>query len=272
MAVFSPIVGACSDDDDSGDETGTTAPSPTSASSTASTAGPTTDSPTTAGTTTAAPTTAAPSPSTTASAPTTPSPSSEPAAMHRVNLGFVSAYILARGSTAAVVDTGVAGSADSIEEALGMAGLAWPDVAHLILTHHHPDHAGSVADVLTAASAAMVYAGEADIASITSPRPITAVGQGDDVFGLEIVPTPGHTAGHIAIFDPIGQLLVVGDALGNSDNVLTGPNPQFSDDMATAIQSAKMLATLPVESIVFGHGEPIESGGMARLVELAASL
>ena len=43
----------------------------------------------------------------------------------RVNLGFVSAYILVRGGEAAIVDTGVAGSARAIEAALGAVGLDW---------------------------------------------------------------------------------------------------------------------------------------------------
>ena len=44
---------------------------------------------------------------------------------NRVNLGFVSAYILVRDGEAAVVDTGVAGSEDDIENALTAIGLEW---------------------------------------------------------------------------------------------------------------------------------------------------
>ena len=69
-------------------------------------------------------------------------------AWERVNLGFVSAYILSRGGEAAIVDTGVGGSADAIEQSLTAVGLDWSAVGHLILTHKHGDHAGSAADVL----------------------------------------------------------------------------------------------------------------------------
>jgi hypothetical protein len=71
---------------------------------------------------------------------------------HRVSLGFVSAYVLARGLEAAVVDTGVAGSAPQLSQGLQAIGVAWEDVRHLVITHHHPDHAGSVADVMGAAA------------------------------------------------------------------------------------------------------------------------
>jgi len=43
----------------------------------------------------------------------------------RVSLGFVSAYVLVRGRQAAVVDTGVAGSAPQIEDGLGAVGKSW---------------------------------------------------------------------------------------------------------------------------------------------------
>ncbi|HET7196486.1 MAG TPA: MBL fold metallo-hydrolase, partial [Nocardioides sp.] len=75
-------------------------------------------------------------------------------AWSRVNLGFVSAYVLVRGDEAAVVDTGVGGSADAIGQVLDQAGPGWGGVRHVVLTHKHPDHAGSISDVLDQASSA----------------------------------------------------------------------------------------------------------------------
>ena len=66
----------------------------------------------------------------------------------RVNLDFVSAYILVRAGEAAVVDTGVEGSADAIDAALAGIGLDWSAVGHLVLTHHHADHVGSAAPIM----------------------------------------------------------------------------------------------------------------------------
>src|SRR3954469_2482018 len=87
-----------------------------------------------------------------------------------VNLGFVSAYVLVRGHEAAIVDTGVAGSADEIEASIANVGLAWSAVGHLILTHHHNDHQGSAPDVLERAPNAQGYAGAEDIPQINVPR------------------------------------------------------------------------------------------------------
>jgi glyoxylase-like metal-dependent hydrolase (beta-lactamase superfamily II) len=189
----------------------------------------------------------------------------------RVSLGYVSAYVLARGREAAVVDTGVAGSAPPIEDGLRAVGLSWEDVQHVVLTHNHPDHAGSVGPVMDAAAGARGYAGAADIPSIDAPRELVAVEDGEEVFGLRIVTTPGHTAGHIAVFDPDTGLLVAGDALGNTDG-LAGSNPQFTADPAAAEASVQKLADLDVERILFGHGEPIERDAASALRDLAASL
>src|ERR1051326_8899196 len=65
--------------------------------------------------------------------------------IHCVRLGedgFVSSYIVVRGSEAAIVDTGVPGSAQRIGEVVQEAGVGWDAVRHLIVTHLHPDHAG----------------------------------------------------------------------------------------------------------------------------------
>ena len=145
--------------------------------------------------------------------------------LHRVSLGFVSAYVLARDGRAAVVDTGLAGSTPDIADALTAAGVGWGAVGDVIVTHLHPDHAGGLAEVLALAPSATAYAGEADIGGITSPRPLVAVGDGDEVFGLQIVATPGHTAGHVAVLDPVGGLLVAGDALVGNAGGSAGRTP-----------------------------------------------
>jgi glyoxylase-like metal-dependent hydrolase (beta-lactamase superfamily II) len=186
-----------------------------------------------------------------------------------VNLGFVSAYVLVRSGEAAVVDTGVAGSEADIEAALVAAGLGWDSVGHVILTHLHPDHIGSAAAVMTAAPDAVGYAGAADIPAISAPRPLTAVDDGDRVFDLRIVATPGHTPGHISVLDDVGGILVAGDALNTAGGLASGPNPQFTPDMDTAMASVAKLAGFGFETLLVGHGDPVTSGASAQVAELA---
>jgi len=138
----------------------------------------------------------------------------------------------------------------------------------VVLTHHHPDHAGSIAEVLGRAAAATGYLGEADLPLVSSPRPLRPLVDGAEVFGLQVVATPGHTAGHMSVFDPDSGVLVVGDALNNSGG-LSGSNPSFTDDQAAAEASVKRLSALPVRTVLFGHGEPLTDRAAEALKGLA---
>ena len=174
-----------------------------------------------------------------------------PAEALRVNLGIVNAYVLVRGKEAAVVDTGTPNNASKIADVVRTAGLGWDAVRHVILTHYHFDHIGSVDEVLAAAAKATAYAGAADIPQIKSPRPLKAVADNDEVFGLRVIATPGHTPGHVCVFDPAGSLLILGDAMNNIDSKLAGPNPEYTADMAQAHQSVKKLGETQVSARLF---------------------
>jgi glyoxylase-like metal-dependent hydrolase (beta-lactamase superfamily II) len=207
-------------------------------------------------------------------AQTSPSPTElAPVDWHRINLGLVSAYILARGREAAIVDTGWQGSAAAIQSGLEAAGLSWASVAHVIITHKHPDHIGSLPGVLARATNATPYAGEADVAAIQTARPVTALADADQVFGLQVIATPGHTPGHIALLDRETGLLVAGDAVrGAPDGGAAAPVAQYTEDMAAASESIRKLAGYRFDVAVFGHGEPIEGDASEAVKTLAEQL
>jgi glyoxylase-like metal-dependent hydrolase (beta-lactamase superfamily II) len=253
LAVVVFGTAACSD---GGGDATTTAPGSTPTT----TAGPGTTTTAPGSTTTPASTTTDDAASTTGAAATS---------YQRVNLQFVSAYILYRGGEAALVDTGVGGSAAAIQAALGEAGLEWDSIGHVILTHKHPDHVGSVDEVMSQASGATLYAGAADIpqiASATAPQP---VGDGDSVFGLEIIDSPGHTAGHICVLDATAGILVTGDALNGTGGGVGPPDPGFSEDMTVAMESVVKLGGFSYEVALFGHGEPLLEGASSAVAALA---
>lgn len=254
LVVFGFAAAACADDD---------AVATTSGASTSS-----------APSTTGATSTTAGGGSSTTSEPSSTTAAQALARVERVDLGNVSAYIVVRDSAAAVVDTGNPGSEGDIEAGLAALGLGWGSVGHVILTHRHNDHIGSSEAVITNAAGAEAFAGAEDIPSITSPRPIVPVGDGDSVFGLDIIATPGHTPGHVSVLDPIARFLIAGDALnGEPDGSgVLGPNPQYTPDMETAIQSAAKLGMLDFDDAYFGHGEPFFGGASAAVTQLVASL
>ena len=199
---------------------------------------------------------------------TTTAPSAT-TAFQRVSLDFVSAYILYRGGEAALVDTGVEGSAPAIEAALGEAGLAWDSVGHVILTHKHPDHVGSVDEVMSQVPGATLYAGAPDIPQIRSAIVPQPVGDGDRVFDLEIIASPGHTPGHICVLDATAGILVAGDAMVGANGGVTGPDPSFAEDMDLALDSVAKLAGFSYQVALFGHGEPVLEDASAAVAALA---
>ncbi|MEP1124058.1 MAG: MBL fold metallo-hydrolase [Ilumatobacter sp.] len=177
--------------------------------------------------------------------------------LQHVSLGFVSAYVLVRGNEVAIVDTGTSGSRDAILAGLDAMSVTPAMVGHIVLTHNHGDHAGGLAGLEGDLSNATVYAGAADIGSIRSSLTLTEVDDGDEVFGMGIIGTPGHTPGSISLFDTATGILVAGDAInGDGQGGLTGANPDFTPDMATANTSVATLAALMPSVAAFGHGGP----------------
>lgn len=189
-------------------------------------------------------------------------------------MAIVSAYILYRGGEAALVDTGQSGSAPDIEAALGGAGLGWDAVSHVILTHKHPDHVGSLGDVMALAPEATIHVGPGDAAAIGQLPSGTAqpAEDGAGIFDLRVIATPGHTPGHIAVLDTSAGILVAGDSMNRSGGTLTTANPAFTEDTALANASVEKLAGFDFEVVLFGHGDPILSGGSGEVAALAASL
>lgn len=190
---------------------------------------------------------------------------------NQVNLGFVNAYVLVRGNEIAVVDTGVENSQGKIEEVIKSVGRAWGDVKHVVLTHYHPDHAGSMDAVMAASTNAKAYAGAADIPQIKTTAKLETIGDGSEVFGLQIINTPGHTMGHVSVYDPVGLALITGDAITN-DGKLANSNPQFTASMADAVASVKKIAKLKFDKAYFMHGTNIESGASDAVAKLAETL
>jgi len=190
----------------------------------------------------------------------------------RANLGFVSAYILYRDGEATLVDTGVPGSEIAIRAAIGELGMTWDSVSHVIITHRHDDHQGCLDGVMYRTDEAPWYAGAGDMAAIDSPTEGIVVGDGDSVFDLEIIETPGHTPGHISVLDRAAKILVSGDAMNGADGGVIGANPEFTEDMTLANASIGKLAGFDFDVVLFGHGEPVESGAGDAVRSLAATL
>lgn len=105
----------------------------------------------------------------------------------------------------------------------------------------------------------------------TSGRLLRPVADGEEVFGLQVVDTPGHTPGHIAVFDTDSKVLVAGDAITSTLDGLQGPMREFTADMSTAEASVRKLAALEPQVVLVGHGPPVQLDAAAQLRRLASS-
>jgi glyoxylase-like metal-dependent hydrolase (beta-lactamase superfamily II) len=213
--------------------------------------------------------------------------------------GVVNTFLLDAADGCALIDAGLPDRVDDILRGITAAGKRPADVRHLIVTHAHPDHIGSLAAVQSATGAA-VYCHPLDAAIVTaggefrplsvSPglvswlvwrlfiRPIlrryprvepTLVdhhlsdGQVLPIAGgLKVVHAPGHCAGQVALlWAAHGGVLLVADAAANVAGLR--PSPAY-EDLAVGDQSLRRLSALDFQVACFGHGKAIVGEAAAR--------
>ena len=169
-------------------------------------------------------------------------------------------WMLQDGRRAIVVDPG---QAKPVFDALARDNL---QLAAILVTHHHADHTGGVAE-LHAATGAPVFGPARE----RIPEPFTPLAEGDvaEALGLcfDVFDIPGHTAGHIAFFLPTQgdemPLLFCGDTLFSG-----GCGRLFEGTPAQMLSSLDALAALPGDTrVCCGHEYTLANLRFALAVE-----
>jgi len=183
--------------------------------------------------------------------------------MPEVNVTAIPAFsdnyiwlVSAGGDECAVVDPG---QAEPVLKALKRDAL---QLAYILLTHHHADHIGGVAE-LVAATGAKVY-GPRDP---RIPGQTRSFGEGERLdlaalgLSFEVLEVPGHTATHIAFH---GQgCLFCGDTLFS-----VGCGRLFEGSPEQMQESLDKLAALPPETRVYcAHEYTLSNCDFALQVE-----
>ena len=168
---------------------------------------------------------------------------------------------LVSGHRAAFIDSGHAVDAevDSLVERWDELGK--PEIAAIVLTHRHLDHAGGAARLAEITHGEIVSA-PAEKEPIEQELPGTRVGStvadGDilDLGGatLQFIHTPGHTFGSLCVYYREERILFTGDTVLGSGTTTINPE---QGDMGLYLESLRKLPAFDPRIICPGHGEII---------------
>ncbi len=174
------------------------------------------------------------------------------------------------------------------------------ELRRVALTHAHGDHVGGVSgvrkrfpgvEVSIAERDAPILAGDKTVLA-TEPqtdvkgyfvkvdwKPDRLLKPGDRVGSLEVIPSPGHTPGHVAFLDVRDRSLIAGDAFQTRGGIAVSgdlrplfPFPAMATwNKQTALASAVALRALGPSLLAVGHGASVSepAAAMDRAIEAA---
>ncbi len=195
-----------------------------------------------------------------------------------------------------LVDTGARGSARMIAAGLQAEGLSLSDIDSVVVSHHHPDHCGALAELVRGRGIGVAaHRLDAGVVSGREPPPrlirnplVTKLAQpfiegmsgapvtvdteleDGDILPFcdetQVVHLPGHTAGSIALYLPNRRAVIIGDALQYKFGLrLSPPAAAVTQDPKQAMKSLKKLLEFDFDTICFSHFPPMRRGARDAL-------
>ena len=205
--------------------------------------------------------------------------------------GITAGYLI-RAERPCLVETGTGPSAPLVRDALAALGVGPADLATVVVTHIHLDHAGGAGDIAAMFPAAQVVVHELGARHLADPSRLMRSARmvwGDELDGLfgTLAPTPadriraveqrgvvdlgggrrldshyspGHARHHVGLVDSASGDLYVGDAAGvyvqeTGDMRPATPPPDFNLDVA--LESLRLFAALQPARLLFSHFGPV---------------
>lgn len=211
-----------------------------------------------------------------------------------------SAYLV-EADEPAVVETGPTTSAETLVSGLHSLGVGPDDLAHIVVTHIHLDHAGGAGAVAPRFPRATVWVHERGAPHLADPSRLVASASriyGEDrlreLFGpvhavpehrlramtdgdrldlggraLDVLYTPGHASHHVCLQDSRTDAVFVGDALGvflPDLRLLRPATPPPEFHLERAVESVQRVLQRDPSRILFSHFGPVDDpGAICRL-------
>lgn len=152
-------------------------------------------------------------------------------------------------------------TASAVDAALAAKG--WT-LTHILTTHHHADHTDGNLE-LKGKTGCTIIGPRAESQRI--PGIDKSVGQGDTFkfggFDVQVLDTPGHTAGHISYYIPAAKVAFVGDTL-----FAIGCGRVIEGNAQMMWNSLKKLMALPPDTTVYcGHEYTQSNARFALTIE-----
>ena len=219
----------------------------------------------------------------------------------------VTAGYLIEGPAPVLVETGSQTSVPALLAALGDLGVGPDDLAAVVVTHIHLDHAGGVGDVARAFPSATVHVHEKGARHLVDPSRLVAsagrvygdlldrlygrleptevdrvrvLGDGQEIVvgparTLTAVDSPGHAKHHLALHDSESGLLFTGDAVGvrlPDVGVLRPATPPPDFDLDAAVTSLRRFAARRPTALALAHFGVVPTDPAELLDEAEATL
>ncbi|MEX8548706.1 MAG: MBL fold metallo-hydrolase [Mucilaginibacter sp.] len=215
--------------------------------------------------------------------------------LYQISLGTVNAFVIENNGLT-LIDTGLKGSTEKIFSAIKKAGKKPEDIKQIILTHCHPDHAGNAAELKKLFNVP-VFAHETDAPLIEqgiggrqmhltpgvvhwliynlfikkagntiAPVTVDEKLKDNDVLpiagGIQVIHTPGHSAGHIALLLKDEGVLIAADICANAVGV---DYSTLYEDINLGRKSILKAAGFSFDKAVFGHGNLLKDGANEKM-------
>jgi glyoxylase-like metal-dependent hydrolase (beta-lactamase superfamily II) len=214
--------------------------------------------------------------------------------VHIVPMGFANAFLIDDDDGLTLIDAGYPHKEAAVFGAIRELGRSPQQLKHLIFTHGHPDHIGSAAAIVRA-TGAKTYMHPIDIPMAESGGPFRPMTPAPGLLrrllcklffhpnervapvaidqpltpgeilpiagGVDVIHSPGHCAGQVALLWRPRQMLFAGDVC---TNIMGLGDPIGFESLEEGRASQRKLASLSFDAAGFGHGEPIARDASTR--------